>query len=165
MCTFGVTSEFLKYIAIRYTVFPSRIRNRMDGIAYSIAASVGYATVVNMHVVFALEPTVSADAVRIAINFVAQVSFGVIMGYFLSEVALHQRNWFFLGIGLVMGAFIHGLYIAFRGIAAGSGLNVQNVRGLLLVIFFAMLVTAAINFIVATLDMREAALAGERRLR
>ncbi|NJL93867.1 MAG: PrsW family intramembrane metalloprotease [Anaerolineae bacterium] len=163
-CTVGVTSELLKYIAIRYTIFPSRIRTRLDGLAYSVAASVGYAAVLNLHLVFDPDPTVTADAQRIAINFISQVGFGLIMGFFLGELALHDRPALFLGAGLALGALANGLYIAFRAIAAGSGFSVSNLNGLILVVFFVLGVALAVNFLIRTFDARDAALQGERQM-
>lgn len=164
--TFGVTTEFLKYIAIRYTVFPRMFRTRIDGIAYSVAAGMGYAIVLNLRVVFEQEPTVTADAIRIAINYFSQIGFGTIMGYFMAEMALTQRRPpFFLSAGLFLGAFVQGLYIAFRAIAAGSGFAVASINGLLLAIGFAVAVILAVNFIIETNDSRAAAKAGVKRIR
>lgn len=164
--TFGVTSEFLKYVAIRYTVFPRRFRVRMDGIAYSTAASVGYATVLNLHLIYSGQPTVTAEAIRIATNFISQVSFGVIMGYFLAEMALvPNRSPFFLAGGLFAGSMVNGLFIAFRSIAVGSGFSVRMMNGLLLALFFALLVCLSINFLIENADSRAAARAGVRRIR
>jgi len=164
--TVGVTTEFLKYVAIRYTIWPKRIRTRIDGVAYSVAASVGYATVLNGHLVFGNEPTVSAMGIRIAINFISQLSFGVIMGYFMAEMALvPNRAPFFLAGGLFAGSLMQGAFVAFRGIAAGSGFRVASINGLLLVIFFALMVTLAINFLVENAESRAADLAGVKRIR
>ncbi|HLA44656.1 MAG TPA: hypothetical protein VJZ27_14525, partial [Aggregatilineales bacterium] len=164
--TFGVTSEFLKYIAIRYTVWPRRVRIRMDGIAYSVAASVGYATVLNIQVVLQEEPTVSVLTIRIAINFITQIGFGVIMGYFMSEMAVvPNRSPWYLASGLFIAALINGLFIGFRGIAVSSGFNVRSLNGLILAIFFALFVMLTINFLIESADQRAADLAGIRRIR
>ena len=164
--TVGVTTEFLKYVAIRYTIWPKRIRARIDGVAYSIAASVGYATVLNAQVVFGTEPTVSAMAIRIAINFISQLGFGVIVGYFMAEMALvPNRAPFFLAGGLFTGSLMQGAFVAFRGIAAGSGFRVASVNGFLLVIFFAVMTMLAINFLIENAESRAADLAGVKRIR
>jgi hypothetical protein len=176
--TLGVSSEFLKYIAIRYTIFPRRIRVRMDGIAYSVAASVGYATVVNAHVVFSQRQIVTADAIRIATTFISQLGFGVIIGYFVAQmVILPRRVPYFWAGGLFLGALMHGLFMAFRAIAGGSGYGIAeavtevsvsglaSLNGLLLASFFALLVIFAINFVVENADQREADRAGIKRIR
>jgi len=163
--TFGVTAEVLKYIAIRYTVWPRRFRIRMDGIAYSFAAAMGYATVVNLHLVFGNEATVTANAIRIGINFISQIGFGVVMGFFIAEAALFRRPALFLASGLFVGALLNGLYIAFRAIASGSGFNVQLVSSLVLVVGFAGLMIIAINFLIETAENRDAALQGIKRIR
>lgn len=169
--TYGVTTEFLKYIAIRYTIWPSRIRVRMDGVAYSIAASVGYAVVLNLGVVFGRDPVVVADAFRIATNFITQIGFGVIMGFFLAEMALNNRPPIFLPMGLLFGALMQGFYIAFRAIASGSDfaaegdISLLNLNGFLLAPLFVLLVALAINFLINNADKREADLAGVKRIR
>jgi len=165
--TFGVTTEFLKYVAIRYTVFPKRLRIRHDGIAYSVAAAMGYAIVLNLRVVFEQQPTVTADAIRIAINFYTQVGFGTIMGYFLAEMALPpgRRPAIFLSAGLFAGALMQGLYIAFRAIAAGSGFSVASINGLFLAIGFALGVILVVNFLIENAESREAARQGRTRVR
>jgi RsiW-degrading membrane proteinase PrsW (M82 family) len=176
--TFGVTCEFLKYVAIRYTVFPRRLRIRMDGIAYSVAASVGYATVLNIHVVFGQRQLVVADAIRLATNFISQVGFGIIMGYFIVQmVKVPRRPPYFWGAGLFLAALMHGIYIAFRSIAGGSGYGIfpqaESVRisglaafyGLVLLVFFVLLVALSINFLIENAEQREANLAGIKRIR
>ncbi len=163
--TFGVTVEFLKYVSIRYTVWPRRFRIRMDGIAYSVAAAMGYATVINLHLVFQNELVVTASVIRIAINFITQIGFGVILGYFMAELALHRRALIFLPAGLFTGALLNGLYIAFRAIASGSGFNVRLLSSLILVIGFALAVMLAINFLIENAENRQAALLGVKRIR
>jgi RsiW-degrading membrane proteinase PrsW (M82 family) len=160
--TFGVICEFLKYIAIRYSVWPRRIKTRMDGLAYSLAAGMGYATVLNLRIIFLDQPTVTADAVRLATNFITQMGFGLVMGYFLAELALRPRRGpLFLAGGLFLGAFLQGLYIGFRRIAIGSG----YLNGLILAVFFALLVMLALNFLIENAENREANLAGRKRVR
>lgn len=164
--TFGVTTEFLKYIAIRYTVWPGAIRTRMDGIAYSVAAAIGYATVLNIRFVFEGNPVVTADAIEISINFYTQIGFGTIMGFFLAEMAVvPNRPPYFLAMGLFIGAFVQGLFIGFRAIAVGSGFSVSAINGVLLAIAFMIGVILAINFLIEAADSREASLRGERRIR
>ena len=156
--TAGVTAEFLKYIAIRYTTFPANFRVRMDGVAYSVAASIGYATVLNFQVVFELEPTVSSQAIRIAVNFISQVSIGTIMGFFMAQLALvPRRNSFFLGIGLFIASIVSGMFTGFRAIAAGSGFAVSSINGLFVIIGLGMAVMFAINFLIQNADGRDAA--------
>lgn len=160
--TVGVTIEFLKYIAIRYTVWPRRFRTRIDGIAYGIAAGVGYSVVLNARVVFFEEATVTAEAFRIATNFIVQVGFSSIMGYFLANLAIRPaRSPFYLASGLFAAAMMQGIYIAFRRIAIGSG----ALNGVILAIFFVLLVSITLNFLIENADTREANLRGEKRLR
>lgn len=164
--TAGIVSEFLKYVAIRYTVWPRRFRCRMDGIAYSVAASMGYAIVRNAYVIIEDNPTVTAEVVRIAFNFITEIGFGVVVGYFMAEMALRpQRPPFFLGSGLAIAAILDGLFFGFRAVAVGSSFAVSPIRGLLVGLGFALAVMFAINYLIEVAEGREASLAGRRRVR
>src|SRR5262249_22778486 len=60
----GIPQEFAKYAAVRYSVWPGVYRNRIDGIAYAIAAAVGYATALNLNAALGVPLDPSAIALR-----------------------------------------------------------------------------------------------------
>jgi hypothetical protein len=72
---------------------------------------------------------------------------------------------------------MHGIYIAFRAITGGSGYGIfpeaelvqvsglAAFYGLILLIFFLLLVALSINFLIENADQREANLAGIKRIR
>ncbi len=163
--TLGVLAEFAKYVVVRYTVWPERFRTRLDGIAYSIPAALGYATVINLHFVLNEDPTLSAAVIRIITNVYMHISIGAIVGYFLAELAIGGAPAFWLPMGLVIAAFLSGIYIAFRRIATVSGLSSRDVGGALAIAGFTIVVLGALSFLIESADARMASRARVRRIR
>jgi RsiW-degrading membrane proteinase PrsW (M82 family) len=64
--TTGLAVEFLKYAVVRYSVWPQHFRQRLDGIAYAMAAAVGYAVVLNLHAALLTDASLTATALRVA---------------------------------------------------------------------------------------------------
>lgn len=168
--TLGVLSEFIKYAAVRYTVWPNRFRTRMDGIAYSAAAAVGYATVFNLRYALLDEPTVTATAMRVMTNIFVHVAIAAIMGYFLSELALGNPSAYWLPLGLIIAAFISGLHTAFRALSIVSGLDPNStasrpVGGVLLAVGLAIAILGALSFLIENAETRAAEQLGVLRPR
>jgi RsiW-degrading membrane proteinase PrsW (M82 family) len=112
--TVGIVQEMLKYLVIRYTVWPQQFRIRLDGVAYGATAAIGYATVLNLHFIFTTAPPPDAVAIRIfgtvALNLVASA----IVGYGLAEVRFGQPSPFLLAITIAFAAFVAGIAIPIR---------------------------------------------------
>jgi len=165
--TLGVTAEFTKYLVMRYTVWPRFFTQRTDGIAYALAVSVGFATVLNLRFALQPEPTVSAVALRIASITFSQVGVGVIMGFFLAELHIGRVPVFWLPMGLFLASFLSGLYYGFRGIAIVGGLSVEGdgsapIRGFFLALGVVILLFPSLSFIIQNADARMEALTGRR---
>jgi RsiW-degrading membrane proteinase PrsW (M82 family) len=161
----GIVQEFIKYAVIRYSVWPRCFRTRSDGIAYAMAAGIGYATVLNLNYTFTTLADPASSALRIAEFTLAQVAIGLIMGYLLAELNLSQDTTVFsLPAGLLLAAFLTGLTITVRG-----GLVVSNpidgkgnpsstgnsaVQGLGAAIFLVVLLFSAFYFLINNADER-----------
>lgn len=165
MLTVGILAEFVKYAVVRYTTWPVGFRERVDGVAYSIPAALGYATIVNLHFVLDETPTLSAAAMRILVMVYIHITVGAIMGYFLSEMAIGAVSFFWLPLGLFISAFISGLFFAFRQVATVSGLSSRDIGALFLAMGFAIIILGALAFVIESADERMAAKAGIRRIR
>lgn len=163
--TVGILSEFIKYGVVRYTMWPTRFRIRLDGIAYSVAAAIGFATVLNFRLALYDELTLSATAINMLTNVYIHIAVGAVMGYFLGELAIGSPAPTWLPMGLFITTMLSGIHFAFRGIAISSGLGSRPIGGL----FLAMGLTAAIlgilSFIVESADARMADKLGVRRIR
>ncbi len=111
----GFTDEFLKYAAVRYTVFPHRIRNRADAVAYGIAAGIGYSAVINLNAAFGrggFEP--GPGAFRLFGEALIQAAFGAVAAYFMAAATDRNCPIWRLPAGIGMAAALHGATITAR---------------------------------------------------
>ena len=83
----GAIQEFLKYAAVRYTIYGSQeFDERTDGIIYGAAAGLGYATLLNIaYVIGNGGVDLGIGAIRVAVTALAQASFAGVTGYFLGR--------------------------------------------------------------------------------
>ncbi|MBN1202374.1 MAG: PrsW family intramembrane metalloprotease [Anaerolineae bacterium] len=167
MFTLGVTAEFLKYAVLRYTVWPRHFNQRLDGVAYALAAAIGFAGVYNVRFALYTDATLNATALRVASTTLSQLAVAPVMGFFLVELLIGRKPIAWLPIGLFLASFLSGLYYAFRGIAIISGLNVgatgsSPVRGLALAFGLVAIVFISMAFIIESADTRMEALTGRR---
>ncbi len=168
MTTAGFTCEFLKYLVLRYTIWPGRIRQRLDGVAYALAASLGYALVYNLHAALYTDATLSATALRVASLTLSQLAIGVVMGFFLAEMAIGRVPVFWMSMGLGLASLLDGLYYAFRSLAIVSGLSVTGtanapIRGLALAAGLVVVMFAVFAFLIDSADRRMEAVIGRRQ--
>ncbi|MBN1679966.1 MAG: PrsW family intramembrane metalloprotease [Anaerolineae bacterium] len=167
MFTIGFTAEFLKYAVLRYTVWPQRLERRVDGMAFAITVSLGFAVVYNLRFALYTDATLLATALRVASIMFSQIAAGLIMGYFLVELRIGHPPIFWIPAGLFLASFISGLYYGFRGIAIVSGLNVgadasSPVRGLALALGLIVMMYITMAFIIESADTRMITRTGRR---
>ena len=128
----GVTQEFLKYAAVRYSIYTSReFDERVDGIVYGTAAGLGYATLLNIQfIVESNGADLRAAMIRIVVTALAQASFSGISGYFLARAKFEEEPLWWLPSGVALAAILNGLFTYVRGeitttrlSLAGGGVN------------------------------------------
>jgi RsiW-degrading membrane proteinase PrsW (M82 family) len=113
--TVGIVQETIKYLVLRYTVWPHNFRTRLDGIAYGVAAGIGYATVLNLDFIALNAPvTLEAIALRVFGNYALHISTCIIVSYGLAEVRFSNPNPVFLTFTLAISALITGIVIPIR---------------------------------------------------
>jgi hypothetical protein len=166
--TAGFTAEFLKYAVLRYTIWPDRIRQRLDGVAYALAASVGYAVVLNLRVALFTDDTLVATALRVASNTFSQLGIGVIMGFFLAELVVGRTPVFWLPIGLGIAALLSGVYYGFRSLTVARSISAAGsisapIRGLALAFGLVAVLYITFAFLIESADARMEALTGRRQ--
>jgi len=148
----GFTHEFLKYAAVRFSVYHSaEFDEPLDGVIYATAAGVGYATMLNITFVLASGGVhLGAGAIRVAMVTLAHASIAGVMGYFLGTGKFHPRPIWWETAGLSLAALLNGIFFYFRsaivqgGIDTGGG-YAQNWSGLLFAAIFAILITGALS--------------------
>ncbi|MBX3063248.1 MAG: PrsW family intramembrane metalloprotease [Anaerolineae bacterium] len=160
MLTISVTQEFIKYAAVRYTVFAGGIRSRIDGIAYALAAGLGYALVLNVNYVLNESASLQALALRITEFTLSQAAVSTIMGYVLAEVRLNHLSGIALPVGLVIASLINALSITVRaGLVIGAVTPTSSAsnppQGLGMAIFLVVVLFGGLSFVINNADERE----------
>lgn len=126
--TIGIIREAIKYMVLRFTVWPGYYRVREDAIAYGVAAAIAYATVESLH--FSLNSSAAPDIVAARVFFTVAVHMlaTLTISYGLSELHFDPKSLLLLPASLLLAVLITGI-----GITARTGLvNAGFVLGLAL---------------------------------
>ncbi len=150
----GATQEFLKYAAVRYSVFRSpEFDERVDGIIYGAAAGLGYATMLNIsYVVGHGGVDLGVGAIRCAVTALAQASFAGVTGYFLGRAKFEARGPLWLPAGILLAALLNGLVTVLLGEVSRTGLRATPINGLPLAAVVAALTFAALFLLIRRLN-------------
>ena len=124
----GFTQEFLKYAAVRWTVYKSEeFDEPVDGIIYATATGLGYAAMLNLQ--FVVESggvDLGAGVIRITIVSLAHASFAGVVGYFLGIEKFQERPAWFTSLGVVIAAVLNGVFFTLRSTLTTSGFSQAN---------------------------------------
>ncbi|MFQ5406963.1 MAG: PrsW family intramembrane metalloprotease [Anaerolineales bacterium] len=128
----GFTLEFIKYVSVRYTIYPTNeFDERMDGIVYGTAAGLGVATMLNLR--FILDSggaDLGLSVFHVVVSALAQGTFGGLTGYFLGEMKFIDEPHWWMPAGLALSAVLNGVFLWLVGEINAAGLDVAPVRGL-----------------------------------
>jgi RsiW-degrading membrane proteinase PrsW (M82 family) len=151
----GFVQEFLKYGAVRYSVYPSaEFDERVDGVVYGTAAGLGYATLLNVHyVVSSGGVDLQVGVIRIAVTALAQASFAGLTGYFLGRAKFEDEPVWWLPSGLALAAVLNGLFAFLSGELTTTSLSLSGGGfnpwpGLILAAVVAGATFTALNFLI-----------------
>ena len=121
----GFSQEFLKYAAVRFSVYNSaEFDERTDGIIYGTAAGLGYALVLNVALVLDSGGVdLGAGSIRIVLTALAHASFAGVTGYFLGSQKLEPRPLWWMPLGVSVAALLNGAFFYLRGAVAQGGIG------------------------------------------
>lgn len=107
----GVIQEFLKYAAVRYTIYNSaEFDQPVDGIIYAASAGLGYATMLNFHYVIDNGGVdLGVGAIRCAVEALSQACTAGVIGYFLGQAKFAKMGPAWLPIGLLLAATLNAI--------------------------------------------------------
>ena len=154
----GFTQEFLKYAAVRFSVYNnSEFDEFTDGIVYMTAAGLGYATVLNIYFVTNSGGVDLANgAIRIVLTALAHASFAGITGYFLSREKFEGHTLWWMPLGIFIAACTNSTFYFLRSLITQSNISTAggyaNAWGGLLL---ALLLAAGITWFLARTIARD----------
>ena len=114
----GFTQEFLKYAAVRYSIYNSgEFDEPTDGVIYATAAGLGYATVLNIQFVVSNGGVdLGTGIIRIAVVALAQAAFSGITGYFLGRAKFESEQVWWMPLVITLAAIFNGLFNWLQGV-------------------------------------------------
>lgn len=124
----GMTQEFLKYAAVRFSVYyAADFDEAIDGIIYTTAVAVGFAVVLNINFVISSGGVdLGSGAIRMVLTTLAQASFAGIVGYFLGRMKFEKRPLWWMPLGLTIAAALNSLFYYLRGTLSQGSLGMIN---------------------------------------
>jgi len=151
----GFTQEFLKYAAVRFSVFSSNeFDERVDGIIYSTAAGLGFATAMNIS--FIVESggvDLTMAAIRVVLVALAQASFAGVTGYFMGRDKLENRPAWWMPLGVTIAAVLNGVFYYLWGTLkrpsfSAGGAYINPWTGLILAAVLAVAIMAVLTWLI-----------------
>ena len=104
------TEELLKFVAVKKWIYRSlEFDEVMDGIVYTVAASLGFATIEN--ILYVLQHGIGTGIARAFLAIPGHAFFGAIMGYYIGRAKFNKEKEKRLIVkGVLLAIFLHGLY-------------------------------------------------------
>ncbi|MDX2160598.1 MAG: PrsW family glutamic-type intramembrane protease [bacterium] len=147
--TVGALQELLKYLVVRYTVWPDFFRTRLDGVAYTFASSIGYATLLNIQFVLTTATLPDSAAFFVFNTLALHVAASIIVGYGLAELKFAAPTPLLLLLTLVLASFVNGGLAPIRDGLVNAGFSINGAFPSPLIGFFislAILTAVALTF-------------------
>lgn len=151
----GFTQEYLKYAAVRYSIYNSEeFDEPTDGVVYATAAGLGYATVLNINFVISNGGVdLGAGIIRMAVVALAHAAFSGITGYFLGRAKFESEPVWWMPLGITLAATFNGVFNWLQGTITQpkitlSGSTTNTWLGLVLAAVVALATTGVILWLV-----------------
>jgi RsiW-degrading membrane proteinase PrsW (M82 family) len=154
----GFSQEFLKYAAVRFSIYNStEFDEHTDGIIYATAAGLGFATVLNVSfIVSSGGVNLGMGAVRIVLTALAQASFAGITGYFLAKQKFGNQPAWWMPVGLSLASLLNGIFTYLWGALKRSGITTSgSIMGAWSGLALALLISIGVTGILTWLINRD----------
>lgn len=151
--TVGIVQELIKYLVIRYLVWPDHLRNRYDAVAYAATASTGYVLVMSLHFIGEGSPAPDVVAARVFSITAVHLAASVIVSYGLAESRFSDPNLLLLPLTFAAAALLTGIATPVRSgfINANIGVNIVTAPRPLFGLGFSLAMLVGVLFSMAFL--------------
>lgn len=148
----GLLTAALVYVAVRFTVLPTpEFDERVDGIIYGTSVALGLGIAANLAYLFD-NGTVSigVGTMQVIVTSLAYATFGALVGYFLGLVKPGGAPTWYAGLGVLVTAVVHGLYLYLSSLfgRSSTGLSYNPWPTLISTTIFAALVFAIVFLLI-----------------
>lgn len=158
--TVGIVDIGLKFVVLRYLIYPQGLRVRSDAVAYAFASAVGYSFYLNLVHIWRLEPTWDVAAIYVLANLTIQfssslyIALGIVESYFGDAFPL------VLPTNLLVAAVVAGLITSlYPGLMSGplsqAGNSDRPLFGLAMLVASWSVSLAIAYFLYSTSERRE----------
>jgi len=111
----GLLEEFLKWFIVIYTAYHHvAFTERYDGIVYTTAVSLGFATAENLFYIYAYGIHIALWRALLPVS--SHGLFGIIMGYYIGYAKFTHKKKRWLAFAFLLTAVLHGVYDYFMSI-------------------------------------------------
>ena len=158
--TTGFVDVGLKFVVLRYLIYPQGLRVRSDAVAYAFASAVGYSFYLNLAQVLRLEPTWDVAAIYVLANTTIQFSSSLFIALGIVESYFGDAFPLVLPSNLLVAAVVAGLITSlYPGLMSGplsqAGNSDRPLFGLALLVASWALSLAIAAFLYSTSERRE----------
>ncbi len=113
--TAGMIDACLKFLALRYIVYPQSFRQRGDAVVYAFAGALGYSLVMSLMSIARIQPTWDTAAITLLTHFTAQVASSLFIALGLAESCFGDAYPLTLPLHVVAAALFTGLALTLAG--------------------------------------------------
>lgn len=158
--TVGIVDVGIKFVVLRYLIYPQGLRVRSDAVAYAFASAVGYSFYLNLAQVWRLEPTWDVAAIYVLANLTVQFSSSLFIALGIVESYFGDAFPLVLPMHLLAAAVVAGLTTSlYPGLMSGplsqAGNSDRPLFGLAMLVASWALSLAIAAFLYATSERRE----------
>jgi RsiW-degrading membrane proteinase PrsW (M82 family) len=138
----ALTEEAGKFAVLRYYAYPKESFDEpLDGIVYSVVASMGFATLEN--ILYVSQNGLGTALIRMFLSVPAHATFAVMMGYYVGKAKFNQyKSGSLMFTGLLLAIFFHGTFDFFLFLQKSPSVKPYTSDGLLFL-------GAIVSFIIA----------------
>lgn len=137
----GATEELVKLAVVLIICYPRKAFNEpFDGIVYTTAVSMGFATAENLIYVYVNSKPEQSHWVALLRMFSAvpaHATFAILMGFFIGNSKFTRNGFLYILLGWLIASFLHGAYDFFLFIRNIPGISIGAFLSLYLGIRYA----------------------------
>ncbi|MCY3834793.1 MAG: hypothetical protein OXG85_17405 [Chloroflexi bacterium] len=111
----GVIDTGLKFVVLRYLIYPQALRVRSDAIAYAAASAMGYSAFLSVAFIWRLTPAWDIAAVYLLANLAVQLASGLFIALGIIESYFSDAPLLVLPVNIAVGALAGGVISALLG--------------------------------------------------